>query len=417
MRAKGELPNFARIERDGCCGPLRTISPTDSPIIWTSIATGRHYRDHGIDGFHRAEAFGRRIGHSTIRKLRKIGLKYPLLWAIRHGWMRRILYDARDVRCRPFWEIASEAGIRSAVVNWWNSWPAAPLNGALVSDRLHFWRAAAKGEVPPDSGVAWPAELVGDLRDLVIPPDAVTADEVRPFVNLPEEELAEFVRAEFSHHDLRGELRFLISADRTYGRVFHRLLDRGPAYGLAAAYFRAPDIAQHCAFDYLPEATHANASPDERRRFGGVVPQAYRFADEIVGGVLDRMRPEDALLVLSDHGYGWQPKRGKYGHARGTPPGVLYALGPEFRGGVSISDACIYDVFPTLARLLGLPFAADLEGRCLDELLTEKFLSANPAPAPVPTYGPRRVAWGATAQSSDVDKDVADHLKALGYMD
>ena len=38
----GELPNLARLMADGASGPLRSLEPRrKSPVIWTTIATGR----------------------------------------------------------------------------------------------------------------------------------------------------------------------------------------------------------------------------------------------------------------------------------------------------------------------------------------------------------------------------------------
>jgi len=49
--------------------------------------------------------------------------------------------------------------------------------------------------------------------------------------------------------------------------------------------------------------------------------------------------------------------------------------------------------------------------------LKPEFLSTHPAPPPVDSYGPRRIAWDRLASSEEVDRDVSEHLKALGYMD
>ena len=46
--AQGELPNLARLKRDGVHGPLESFEPILSPIIWTSIATGKTPEKHGI---------------------------------------------------------------------------------------------------------------------------------------------------------------------------------------------------------------------------------------------------------------------------------------------------------------------------------------------------------------------------------
>ena len=129
----------ARLAREGSCGRLKTIWPTLSSMLWPTIATGRLYRDHGIDHVIYHHLFGRRVSHHSLRRGRH-GTK-QLLRALRAlGLMRMRFFDSRDLRAKPFWEIVSEAGGRTGVINWWHTWPATPLNGFVVSDRLLYWR-------------------------------------------------------------------------------------------------------------------------------------------------------------------------------------------------------------------------------------------------------------------------------------
>src|ERR1700693_2461564 len=48
---EGKLPTFARLKREGAWGPLRSVEPLLSPLVWTSIATGRRPQDHGVFDF------------------------------------------------------------------------------------------------------------------------------------------------------------------------------------------------------------------------------------------------------------------------------------------------------------------------------------------------------------------------------
>jgi hypothetical protein len=41
MIERGELPNLAKLREDGAYGRLRSEEPMLSPMLWTSIATGR----------------------------------------------------------------------------------------------------------------------------------------------------------------------------------------------------------------------------------------------------------------------------------------------------------------------------------------------------------------------------------------
>ena len=215
------------------------------------------------------------------------------------------------------------------------------------------------------------------------------------------------------------DVRFLFSADGTYSRLFHYCLDREPGTQLAVAYFRGPDIAQHRAFVYMPTSASPGATDVERRAFARVVPETYKFADELLARIVDRMGPQDSLLVLSDHGYAALPGEGLgvYGHGKGEPPGVLFAMGPEFRRGAPVRDADIYDLFPTAMRVMGFPPALDSEGRCLEELLRPEWTAQHPPLEPIPTYGRRLQRHDTIRASRETDKTLTDHLRALGYLD
>jgi predicted AlkP superfamily phosphohydrolase/phosphomutase len=50
--ASGDLPNFARVIRDGAAGPFDSTRPATTPVAWPSIATGVRPDKHGLYGFH-----------------------------------------------------------------------------------------------------------------------------------------------------------------------------------------------------------------------------------------------------------------------------------------------------------------------------------------------------------------------------
>lgn len=95
LLAAGELPNLARLVERGRTAELLSFEPSDSPVVWTTIFSGHHPRDHGIDD-----------------------------WATSHAANRR-----RAV----LWEMLAGAGGASVVLNVPGSWPPTDVRGALVS--------------------------------------------------------------------------------------------------------------------------------------------------------------------------------------------------------------------------------------------------------------------------------------------
>ena len=51
LLSEGKLPNFARLRREGAYGRLASSEPMLSPILWTTIATGKSPAEHGITHF------------------------------------------------------------------------------------------------------------------------------------------------------------------------------------------------------------------------------------------------------------------------------------------------------------------------------------------------------------------------------
>jgi len=417
LAERGELPNLTRIAAEGAHGRLKTASPANSSMLWTTIATGRHHKDHGIDHFRYYSLLGKKVSHFALKRGRK-GAKQFLRFLKALGLMRTRFFDGSDVCAKTFWEIVSEAGGRVGVVNWWHTWPAEPVNGFIITDRLLYWRdLSERGVAPAHSRLTYPEELLDRVQGLIVHPRQISADDILRFVNLQDEELEEFMSAAFKMNELRGELRFLISSDRSCWQLFDYCLDAFPHLQVAAAYFRAPDVAQHCAFRYTPWARACDATESEREKFGNVVPQAYREADGLLGRLMDRMGPQDTILVLSDHGFHFVDERRGYCHRYGEPPGVIYARGPEIRAGVEIRGASVYDVAPTVLRLCGFPAARQMPGRCLEEILTAQFRRECPPPQQIDTYGPRRPRHDTAMQPDEVTKNIEEHLRALGYLD
>lgn len=100
MLASGELPNIAALIARGATANLETVEPVTSPVVWTSIATGRSPAAHGVTDFFatrlsiRAPSSFERLAHSGLR----VGLyDYLVTWppAVLHdgfvipGWLRR----------------------------------------------------------------------------------------------------------------------------------------------------------------------------------------------------------------------------------------------------------------------------------------------------------------------------------------
>ena len=96
MWSQGKMQNFKKLVDGGLSAPLKT-KYGQSPVIWTTIATGHNPEVHGITGFVVATEDGDVPVSSDMRKVPAI------------------------------WNITSTAGLKTHVVGWWGSWPAEPV--------------------------------------------------------------------------------------------------------------------------------------------------------------------------------------------------------------------------------------------------------------------------------------------------
>ncbi len=97
--------------------------------------------------------------------------------------------------------------------------------------------------------------------------------------------------------------RFLDQAYLTHEereRMFMDLLDR-TREGVCVCVFDASDRIQHMFWRYL-DSQHPSPVED-RAKFADVIPEMYQRMDQLVGKVRASIRPDDLLIVLSDHGF------------------------------------------------------------------------------------------------------------------
>jgi hypothetical protein len=169
-----ELAAHAPASLLGVCGAqarsLRADRAARAPTaFWNEIATGLPARIHGLSGAAATLPVGVRGEVSGL-------LRDPVLSTVSQrllpgvGLGRLQASDQRELLRPPFWEIATWAGRRVLVVNWWATYPAAqhpPLE--VVTDRwfLRLWdgdpAALADSLLSAPRDLA--AQLLGGMRD------------------------------------------------------------------------------------------------------------------------------------------------------------------------------------------------------------------------------------------------------------
>jgi hypothetical protein len=399
MIEEGRLPHIAGLMERGAWGALETLEPTVSPAIWTTVATGKLPAAHGIFGFD--------------------GVPGHTMTTLPTSQMRKV---------RAFWNVLSEHGRSVGLAGWWATWPAEPVHGWVVSDRTAYTRMEATlGADAPRQHDIWPPEIEPEVRALVRGPDEITADEVRRFMPLSDEEIARLVRGrDYRHGDFLPEFKYVHQSDRSTADVALRLMRERPT-DVTAVVFYGVDTVSHLAWHFMDPGAFPGVQLDRRdvSRFGGLIEHYYEFVDGMLGELLEAAAEGTTVIVLSDHGFGPTgrlPWSG--GHGRLTPgapiapDGILIMAGPPIRPGFRLERPHVLDVTPTVLYLQGFPLAADMRGGVFLEAVREAFARELPL-RQVPTYerGPRARPEGAPLADPEMDAATRARLCALGYIE
>ncbi|HYS04959.1 MAG TPA: alkaline phosphatase family protein [Candidatus Dormibacteraeota bacterium] len=403
--ARGRLPHFKRLIEEGATGTLQSMEPSASPSLWTTIATGVRPDRHGIHGFVVEGSGGPGdAAHGEEGRAEPAG---------RRDDVRPVTSTMR--RAPAFWNILPRYGRKVGVVGWLVTWPAEPTNGYIVSSYLPYiynWSTGRPLKGTIVSGIpkqTFPESLVDDLESDKVKPADLPAGTVRRFYD------PDRVRS-LPADDRECVEGFLwsLACDETYRRIGLRLFEKYPV-DLFAIYFGGVDVSSHRFWKFAhPDAMDYGVRPDEAAALGGVIDAYYVYVDGLLGEYLDRIGPETTLVVLSDHGFKAVLFPGKpttSGHHR--MQGVLALYGRGVRRDTTIEGAGLLDVLPTLLRLLNVPIARDLEGKVLEQALDAGFSGAHPATW-VDTYG--AAEHGGAPDESDLDRNVLERLRSLGYI-
>lgn len=107
-----------------------------------------------------------------------------------------------------------------------------------------------------------------------------------------------------------------------------------------------------------------------------------------------------------------QQRWGDSGNHR--PEGILIMAGPDIQADLTLPEAHITDLTPTILHLMGAPIPTDLDGRVLLEALTPAARARRSSPAAAPAANATTPA--AQALDPSATAEIAARLRALGYL-
>ena len=242
MIERGELPNFKRVSEQGCEAILESKYPPLTPPAWISLSTGLKPAGHGVYDFWSYEDQHQKgvARKSHVQTHRKGG--------------------------KAIWNILSEFGKQVIVINIPSTYPPEPVNGVMVSGYM-----TPGVNVDFTYPVAFKEEMARVVPDYEIDLDTYTYERMK----------------------VSGKVGPLVEAtlrmtEKRITLLMHLLKER--AWDFCYIAFIGSDRLQHPIWEEIiandPQAT-----------------EYYRLLDKALGEVLAQLAPEDALFIVSDHGF------------------------------------------------------------------------------------------------------------------
>ena len=265
---QGKLPNIQKLLSRGASGTLLSDSPMFSPRLWVSIFTGKRAEKHGVHFFGAT---------------------------------------SRTVQCKRIWDIFSEKGLRVGVFGTLVTWPPHPVNGFIIPSIF-----ALGPETFPEDYSAF-QEFIMKQRG------AVTEDRTRG-------SLARFVQSALKLRSygigtdtlwyglkniLRGKMRgkgyldvywrkAIIHLRLSLDTFIHLYKEFKPHF--ATFHIHLCDAVSHRYWAFFEPEKFPEADEEDVRKYGRVIPTAYREADWAIGRIVSLADEETTLVVASDHG-------------------------------------------------------------------------------------------------------------------
>jgi len=297
--------------------------------------------------------------------------------------------QSSHMRTVPVWKLLGDAGHRVGIVGFWNTWPAYPVNGFLVTSRMGL-RGRRQNTT---SALTWPLELASELEPLYPSPSDMkeTFAEIHSFDCVPP--LTERASA----------LADVLRQDELYFRASKKLLPTLES-GLFTVYFESIDVASHLYLHWRAGSPIPEECQDPVR---DLVDEIYVQIDRWMGELLDILPADSVVFVVSDHGMGPAGDQGLH-----SPHGIFIAAGEGIRKDAEYQGASLLDIAPTILHELSEPVPLGMDGKVLAPIFELEWLSANP-----PRYVEKDiigdVGGGVSREGAE---DVLERLRALGYI-
>jgi predicted AlkP superfamily phosphohydrolase/phosphomutase len=345
---KGDLPNLARVIKNGVHGKLRTVDAPNCPRVYSTMFTSTQPAEHGVTGFV--------VGGITA--------------------------NTNMLKQEPFWSVLSKNGVTVGMANVPATFPVLPVNGYMISGMLTRGKNCEDGilcapklsEVEGGDAVypaAMKAELLKNVGDFYI-----DCERMPSAADLNGHE-AEVIDAWLKKVQL-------IRDQQT--QLFDYLLTNHST-DFTWLVQSCEDRTGHWLYPIAPYNVGYNPKVNGVRT--DAFPNQYVAFDKVLGTILKHADDNTYVFIVSDHGI--KPLRefeetdphAHMDHEKTTPviakhdfadgddvPGSFFAMGPGIKHGLRLMgfEASVYDIAPTVLYVYGIEQPKQMRGHVLNEI-------------------------------------------------
>ncbi|MDE0740866.1 MAG: alkaline phosphatase family protein [Planctomycetota bacterium] len=395
----GKMPNLAKFVNEGVMGNIATLQPVLSPMLWSSIATGKRPYKHGIHGFSEPD---------------------PVT-----GGIRPVTNLSR--KTKAVWNILNQNDLNTITVGWWPSNPAEPLSkGVMVSND---YQTAHGNSATPEALEKWrmkpgtvhPERLVRPLKKLRVHPGELKEGELMPFIpgieGMSREDLNKVEK------DPRLQSLMKIIADCSSVHAAATATMQTEPWDLMCVYYDAIDHFGHAFMKYHPPQ-RPGVSDFDFWVFSNCIEAGYIYHDLMLGTLLRQAGEDTTVILMSDHGFHPDdlrlsniPREPAGPAAEHRQFGIFAAKGPGIRQDARIAGANLLDICPTLLHLFGLPVGEDMDGKVLLDIYEGSPDAIERIPSWDDVEGDHGMHPPDKQISAEDSKAALEQLVALGYID
>lgn len=333
LLAKGQMPALKRMIDNGVYGNMSTMNPPYSPMLWTSVATGKTPDKHGVLGF--------------IEVLEN------------DSGVRPVTTNSR--KARAIWNILHNQDLKSNLVGWWPSFPAEPINGVVITDKFQKVPSDPKKQKPMVEGTIHPKSAEKEFKDLRMFPFEVTSEHILPFI-------PNAVKINQEKEKGIVTLAKILSQNVSIHNAATKLL-RTSEWDFMAVYYDLIDHFCHSYMKFHPPKLKA-VKKEQFDIFKDCVNGAYQFQDMMLERTLQLIDDDTTVIVMSDHGFESGNKRLlEMPKVQAAPAmdhrqfGIFVAMGPNIKKNEKVYGLSLIDVTPTILHHFGLPIGEDMDGK------------------------------------------------------